>query len=383
MSDILYLDLLNFDALEESMNHGRVLSDEEVKYLCDYFMARPDRSPLLNEADGIYPAVTSSMRTWLECVASQRHPDANAERFTWRVRRTRILGDPMLWFRNDQTGLMLLYYRPEASELHDMVAILHRCIRAVFPVLNIRSDITELYLQQTHIVQRYAGTIEPEDAWLELTIPRNVSKYGIAYNMHAQKNASLKPAYHAIAPETRTPIELLSRVLHALSRRDPMELGGIFMKRSYTLRVRIEQAREEDDGANGGFDFHPISELQESTRHLLIEGKNYTSFDIFLPEEDNLEQQIEADANETLYALANNIHSAFGWQESWNSFSSPEYNFTAFDGDEPVGAFKDYPPEESRTTSDMLLSEYFETRSTCIYNGSITNFVVSTCQTSR
>ena len=371
MSEILSLDLLNLDRLDEDLENGRLLTDDEARELCDYFMAHPKRSPLLYGKGVSHRAVAEAMRQWLKLLADRRHPDASAERFTWRVRSFSDDADPMLWFRNDQTGLILFYYRPSAEDLQDFAAVLRRCIRAVFPVLNVLPDVTELYLQQAHTVRPYTGSCEPEDAWLELATAKSVPEFYIAYNLQEQRGASKLFADQPVFPEKRPPIALLSLVLHTLAKKDPALPGGVFVKRNYLLRVQIEKAWEKDENAPSGYAFHPVSLLRKSTLQRLTKGEIFSGFNLFLPPEDARELTIEIDAQTTFYALARRIHEAYGWKESWNTFSSPEGDFTAFDCDEAAGAFKDCPPEETRSTSDILLSEYFETRNKCIYNNHV------------
>ena len=364
----LNLDLLNFERLDAELDRGRVLKAAEAEYLCEYCMTHHSwRNELLHGVSA-YDSLSNALREWLRTVAWRRFPDAAADRFTWRVREESVSGYPLLWFRNDQTGLVLLWYRPTPRERKHLRELLDLCVRALFPVLGVREEITELYLRQPHEIRGFPGHFEPEDAWLELML--SGGRWPLyACNVHVQTKSACVLAKQPLLPDRRTPLVLLSTVLHRLAKLDPREPGAVFVKRSYVFLAVPEpdgtagaaepkEAPERRPGRKGGL-------RAKSRSRALGEDPRWNDADSrYEPWGDG---RFEISAEASFYGLQDAVNRCLGWKRDWNRFWLPATGLQVVDDDWPDDAILDASPDEIRDSSGMQLFEYFEQNDFCEY----------------
>ena len=366
MSDVVSRYLTDPVALEDALEGGEVLADEELRALCEYCLDQPKRSLLLfSDAADRFPKLFDAMKSWFRDVALRHVPDAAADRFTWRVLTVRFLDKPMLWFRNDQTGLVLLFYRPEESQLFRSEALLRQCLKRFLPVLGVSDEAAGRFLAQDHRVLPCRGA-EPENVWMQLCISDGFYDHAISCNTHVQLVAPFTLARRPSWPGVPTPLTLLSRVLHSLCRKDPREAGGVFCKRVYSLRVQIEKASDPyQDHGESDDRFLPLDQISgERLRELMEPESEYAPV---LPPEGQRQRLIEVDASRTFHGLEDEIYRAFSWHEDWSTFHLTETGTSVCDEDTYLGVSMDEPPERRREVDSMLLREYFETGRVCLF----------------
>ncbi len=365
---IMNFGLLNFDALDAELKQGRVLKPEEARYIFEYLMRHSGKREelLMHGGYGSCRTLRDTLWSRITDLAAERFPDPEENRFTWRFREDKLLGEPVILLRNDQTDLNFYWYRPEKRDWLDLQRVLDRCVRGLFKALGVREEVTDLYLAQDHQFFRFSGHAEPEDAWLELAFYNN-PRSAVAYNLQIQTAQAVLMSGAALPPETRSPRALLSRVLHRLTGRDPEEPGAVFVRRRYVLEVRLDivEDQTEDDPEHTDYQLRPIEEMRETTRQRLLEGGSV--FGLILPPEEIWTQRIEIDACRTFYALHSAIRARFGWKDYWNHFSDPGVTFSTVDEDLYLPGMLDQDPAVFRQTRDTLLIEYFETHDECRY----------------